>query len=47
MPKSLMGWVAFAVTATLTVIVGLSIYNRLAARVPKLASVVNGNSKAA
>jgi hypothetical protein len=39
MPKSLMGWVMFAVSATFVVIIGLAIYNRLAARVPFLKTV--------
>ena len=39
MPKSIMGWVMYAVSATVIVIVGLAIYNRIAARVPFLKSV--------
>lgn len=39
MPKSIMGWVVFAVSATVMVIVGLAIYNRVAARVPFLRTV--------
>jgi hypothetical protein len=39
MPKSIMGWVMFAVSATVVVIVGLAIYNRVAARVPFLRAV--------
>jgi hypothetical protein len=34
-----MGWVMFAVSATFVVIIGLAIYNRLAARVPFLKTV--------
>lgn len=39
MPKTLMGWVMFAVSATVVVIVGLAIYNRAAAKVPFLKTV--------
>lgn len=42
MPKSIMGWVMFAVSATLTVIVGLAIYNRIAPRAPVVAKFVQG-----
>lgn len=46
MRLSIRGLLAFALTATVTVIVGLAIYYRLVARVPKLASVVSGSAGA-
>lgn len=47
MPKSLMGWVMWAVSATVIVIVGLAIYNRVAARVPFLRTVTGSASTTA
>lgn len=38
--SQIMRWVMFAVTATITVVIGLAIYNRIAARVPQLKKVV-------
>lgn len=38
--NKIMGYVMFAVMATVTVVVGLAIYNRIAAKVPQLKKVV-------
>lgn len=42
MPTSAKGIFLFALTALVTVVVGLALYNRLAARAPALARVVAG-----
>lgn len=40
--SQVMKYVVFAVTATITVVVGLTIYNRIAGKVPQVAKFVAG-----
>ncbi len=46
MPKSASGLFWFAVTALITVVVGLAVYNRIAGRVPFLSTIVGGKQAA-